>query len=242
MTINMTQSGKERAMREYNLKTFENTKSLTAEAYRVLRTNIQFASIDKIVKRILFTSAGPQEGKSSIVANLAISMSQARKSVLIIDADLRNPSQHKIFGQSNLLGLTTTLAEDISPFTHIVETPYVGLDILAAGPIPPNPAELLESKRMKQILNELSGAYEFLLIDSPPVIPVTDAAVLAQSVDGVILVVAAGEVKREYVLQAKEQLQKVDAKILGIVLNKTKIQSRKHAYSYYYGNEKSPSV
>ena len=223
-------------MREYNLRTSNNPKSLTTEAYRTLRTNIQFTSVDNVVKRILFTSTGPQEGKSSTVANLAVSMSQAGKNVLIIDADLRNPSQHKIFGLPNVTGLTSTLTEGLPSFTCIMKTPHEGLDILTSGPIPPNPAELLDSRRMKQILNDTTQAYEFVLIDSPPVIAVTDASVLAQSMDGVILVLAAREVKREYALDAKKQLEKVGAKILGIVLNKAKVQSQKHTYYYYYGH------
>lgn len=224
-------------MREYDLKTLENPKSPTAEAYRVLRTNLKFTSVDNAVKHILFTSSGPLEGKSSIVANLAFSMSQAGKRVLIIDADLRNPSQHKIFGLSNFTGLTTTLIEDISAFTYIVKTQHEGLDILTSGPIPPNPAELLDSRRMKKIMQEINPVYEFVLIDSPPVIAITDASVIAQSVDGVILILAAGEVEREYALRAKEQLEKVGAKILGIVLNKAKVQSEKHNYYYYHGNQ-----
>jgi len=229
-------------MREDNLITLNNPKSLTAEAYRTLRTNIQFASVDNVVKRILFTSAGPQEGKSSIVANLAVSMSQAGKRVLIIDADLRNPTQHKIFGLPNNIGLTTILAEDVSALSFIMKTPHEELDILTSGPIPPNPAELLDSQRMKQILHEITQAYEFVLIDSPPVIAVTDASILAQSVHGVILVLAAREVKREYAMRAKEQLEKVGAKILGIVLNKAKVESKKHNYYYYYGNQKPLKV
>ncbi|RJE48982.1 MULTISPECIES: CpsD/CapB family tyrosine-protein kinase [unclassified Dehalobacter] len=219
-------------MREYNLRTLDNPKSLTAEAYRTLRTNIQFANADKVIRRILFTSAGSEEGKSSIVANLAVSMSQAGKNVIIIDADLRNPSQHKIFGLSNLLGLTITLAEDVPVSDFIVKTPHEGLDILTSGPIPPNPAELLDSRRMKHILNEITQTYDFVLIDSPPVIPVTDASILAQLVDGVVLVLAAREVKREYALRAKEQLEKVGAKILGTILNKAKVQSKKQNYYY----------
>lgn len=223
-------------MREYNLEILNNPNSQTAEAYRALRTNIKFACVDNVVKHILFTSAAPQEGKSTIVANLAVSMSQAGKSVLIIDADLRNPLQHKIFNLLNFTGLTNTLAEDVSALTYIMKTAQEGLDILTSGPIPPNPSELLESQRMKQILLEINQAYEFVLIDSPPIIAVTDASVLAQSVDGVILVLAAMEVEREYALQAKEQLEKVGAKILGIVFNKAKVPSKMHNYYYYYGN------
>lgn len=226
-------------MREYRLITLDNPKSLTAEAYRTLRTNLKFVSIDKVVKNILFTSAGPHEGKSSVVANLALSISQAGTKVLIIDADLRNPSQHKIFNLINIAGLTTTLAEDASAFTYITKTPYEGLDILTSGPIPPNPAELLDSQRMKQILSKISHTYEFVLIDSPPVIAVTDASVLAQSVDGVILVLAAEEVEREKALSAKERLEKVGAKILGVVLNKAKAEFKDHNYYYCYVNQSS---
>lgn len=226
-------------MREYDLSTLRNPKSLTSEAYRVLRTNIKFAGVDNVIKNILFTSSTPLEGKSSVVANLAYSISQIGKSVLIIDADLRNPSQHRIFGLLNITGLTTTLTEDVSAFTYIVKTPHEGLEILTSGPIPPNPAELLESRRMKKILHEVTQAYDFVLIDSPPVIAVTDASVLAQAVDGVILVLAAGQVERECALRAKEQLEKVGAKILGIVLNK--VQS-KHSYYYNYGDQTSPET
>lgn len=225
-------------MREYILKTLECPQSLTAEGYRGLRTNIKFASIDSIVKLILITSAGPREGKSSVAANLAVSMSQAGKSVLIIDADLRNPSQHKIFALSNLSGLTTTLAEDVFAFSYIVKTPIKGLDLLPSGPIPPNPAELLDSRRMKQILLEVIH-YDYVLIDSPPVIPVADASILAQSVDGVILVLAAGEVEKEYALQAKEQLQKTGAKILGMVVNKVKMESKKNYFYYTNGYQQA---
>jgi len=221
-------------MPEYRLSTIDNPKSLTAEVYRTLRTNIQFVSIDTVVKSILFTSAIPREGKSSVVANLATSMSQAGKNVLIIDADLRKPSQHKIFDLPNLTGLTTTLVSNVSAFEHIVETKHEGLDILTAGPNPPNPAELLDSQRMKQLLHELTQAYELVLVDSPPVIAVTDATILAQSVDGVILVVAAKEVKREYALEAKERLKKVEARLLGIILNKVKLQSKEQNYYSYY--------
>ncbi len=217
-------------MPEYRLSTIDNPKSLTAEVYRTLRTNIQFVSIDTVVKSILFTSAIPREGKSSVVANLATSMSQAGKNVLIIDADLRKPSQHKIFDLPNLTGLTTTLVSNVSAFEHIVETKHEGLDILTAGPNPPNPAELLDSQRMKQLLHELTQAYELVLVDSPPVIAVTDATILAQSVDGVILVVAAKEVKREYALEAKERLKKVEARLLGVILNKLKLQSKEKNY------------
>lgn len=224
-------------MRDYRLETLANPKSPISEAYRTLRTNIQFANVDQIVKRILFTSAGPGEGKSSTVANLAVSIAQSGKKVLIIDADLRNPSQHKIFELSNHNGLSTTLVEDVTPLTYVVKTQEEGLDLLTSGPIPPNPAELLGSKRMKQILQEVYEAYDLVLVDSPPTVAVTDSSVLAQSMDGVILVLASGEVNRDYAIQAKAQLEKVGAKIIGTVLNKVEMNTKEHYYYYYYHDE-----
>lgn len=226
-------------MREYSIVTMANPKSAVSEAYRTLRTNIQFANVDNIMKRILFTSAGPGEGKSSTVANLAVSIAQSGKSVLIIDADLRNPSQHKIFKLPNNNGLSTTLVEEVTSLAFVVNTDNEGLDLLVSGPIPPNPAELLGSKRMKQVLHDVSKAYDIVLIDSPPTIAVADSSVLAQSVDGVILVLASGEVNREYAVRAKEQLDKVGAKIIGTVLNKVEMNTKEHYYYYYYGDQKS---
>jgi len=190
------------------------------------------------MKKILFTSAGPGEGKTSTVANLGASIAQSGKSVLIIDGDLRNPSQHKIFNVPNHNGLSSTLVEDVSSLAHVISTEIEGLDLLLAGPIPPNPAELLGSKRMKQLLHDVEDAYDIILIDSPPTIAVTDSSILAQIVDGVILILASGEVKQDYALRAKEQLEKVGAKIIGTVLNKVQIKTKEHYYYYYYhGNQ-----
>ncbi|KTE93862.1 capsular biosynthesis protein [Desulfitobacterium hafniense] len=230
-------------MRRYSIETLANPKSTVSEAYRTLRTNIQFANVDNVIKKILFTSAGPGEGKSSTVANLAVSIAQSGKSVLIIDGDLRNPTQHKIFNVPNTHGLSTTLVEEIHSLTHSVKTFTEGLELLPAGPIPPNPAELLGSKKMKQLLFDAAKAYDIILIDSPPTIAVTDSSVLAQSVDGVVLILAAGEVKQEYALRAKEQLEKVGAKIIGTVINKVELKTKEHYYYYYYhGENRSQSI
>lgn len=230
-------------MRRYSVETLANPKSAVSEAYRTLRTNIQFANVDNVIKKILFTSAGPGEGKSSTVANLAVSIAQSGKSVLIIDGDLRNPTQHKIFNVPNIHGLSTTLVEEIHSLAHSAKTFAEGLEILPAGPIPPNPAELLGSKKMKQLLFDASKAYDIVLIDSPPTIAVTDSSVLAQNVDGVILILASGEVKQEYALRAKEQLEKVGAKIIGTVINKVELKTKEHYYYYYYhGENRSQSI
>ena len=204
----------------HSLMTLEQTNSPISESYRSIRTNVEFASVDSVSQRILITSAGLHEGKSLTVANLAVSMAQAGKSVLIVDADLRNPTQHTLLGLDNGPGLAKALVEDQDYSQYIQKTAVPGLMVLTGGVSPSNPAELLGTGRMKQLLQEVSGQYDRVLIDTPPVGAVTDAAILAQEVEGVILVVASGEVNKEAAQQAIEQLGNVDAKILGVVLNK----------------------
>ena len=218
----------------YSLITMEQTKSPISEAFRTLRTNVQFTSVDSETKRIMITSAGPREGKSSTVANLAVSIAQAGRSVLVVDADLRNPTQHKLFGLDNRQGLSVALVQDQDYQQYIRETAVPGVSVLSGGPIPPNPAELVGSKRMKRLIQELSEQFDMVLIDTPPIVAVTDAAILAQEVDGVILVMASGEVNKEYAQRAKELLDKVGAKILGAVLNKVDMKTSEHQYYYYY--------
>lgn len=220
-------------MKNNSIFTMDNPKSVFSEAYRTLRTNMQFANVDQALNSILFTSSGPGEGKSSIVSNLGVSVAQSGKRVLIIDADLRNPSQHKTFLQVNDVGLSTTLVEDVPSLNYVVHTSQEGLDLLTSGPIPPNPADLLGSKRMIQILEAARLAYDVVFIDSPPTISVTDSSILAQAVDGVVLVLSSGEVSKEYAVRAKEQLEKVGANIIGTILNKAKMKTRDHYYYKY---------
>jgi len=224
----------------FSLITLEQSKSPISEAYRTLRTNVQFTSVDSKTKKIMITSSGPREGKSTTVANLAVSIAQTGKSVLVIDADLRNPTQHKLFGLDNGQGLSISLVQDQDGHTNIRETAVPGLMLLTGGPIPPNPAELVGSKRMKRLIKEVSEQFDVVLIDTPPIIAVTDAAIIAQEVDGVILVLASGEVNKEYAQRAKDQLDKVGAKILGAVLNKADMKTSEYYYYYYYhGSEDS---
>lgn len=218
----------------FSLITHEQTKSPISEAYRTLRTNVQFTSVDSKTKKIMITSSGPREGKSTTVANLAVSMAQAGKSVLVIDADLRNPTQHKLFDLGNFEGLSSYLVQDLDDHNSIKETMIPGLKVLTGGPIPPNPAELVGSQRMKALIEEVSEQFDVVLIDTPPIIAVTDAAILAQEVDGVILVLASGEVNKEFAQRAKEQLEIVGAKILGAVINKADIKTSEYYYYYYY--------
>ena len=220
----------------YSLITLEQTKSPISEAYRALRTNVEFTSVDSETQKIMVTSSGPREGKSHTVANLAVSMAQSGKSVLIIDADLRNPTQHKLFGLDNEEGLSVSLVQDQDYRKYIWETAVPGVMVLPAGPVPPNPAELVGSKRMKRLIEEVSEQFDIVLIDTPPVIAVTDAAILAQEVDGVILVLASGEVNKGYAQKAKDQLDKLGVKILGAVLNKVDLNTHEYYYYYYYYN------
>ncbi|MGC7870002.1 CpsD/CapB family tyrosine-protein kinase [Desulfosporosinus sp. SYSU MS00001] len=219
---------------EYSLITLEQSKSPISEAFRTLRTNVQFTSVDSQTKKIMVTSAGPREGKSSTVANLAVSIAQTGKTVLVMDADLRNPTQHKLFRLPNFEGLSVALVQDQDYWSYIRETSVSGLMVMTGGPIPPNPAELVGSNRMKRLIEELSEHFDILLIDTPPVVAVTDACILAQEVDGAILVVASGEVNKDYAQRAKEQLDKVGAKILGVVLNKADLKTSEYYYYYYY--------
>lgn len=223
-----------------SLITLEQAKSPISEAYRTLRTNVQFTGVDSKTKKIMITSSGPREGKSTTVANLAVSIAQTGKSVLVIDADLRNPTQHKLFQLTNNAGLSSFLVSDQDSQEFIKETTVPDVKILTGGPIPPNPAELVGSKRMKRLIQEVSERFDVVLIDTPPIIAVTDAAIIAQEVDGVILVLAAGEVNKEYAIRAKEQLDKVGAKILGAVLNKADMKTSEYYYYYYYHGSDDP--
>lgn len=203
----------------------------------MLRTNVQFTNVDLETPKIMITSSGPREGKSHTVANLAVSMAQSGKSVLIIDADLRNPTQHKLFGLDNGEGLSVSLVQDQDYRKYIRKTAVPGVMVLPGGPVPPNPAELVGSKRMKLLIEEVSEQFDMLLIDTPPVIAVTDAAILAQEVDGVILVLASGEVNKGYAQKAKELLDKLGVKILGAVLNKVDINTKEYYYYYYNASD-----
>lgn len=212
-----------------------NPKSPVAESYRVLRTNIQFASVDKPVKIITVTSSSPGEGKTTTIANLAITFAQSGSRVLVIDADLRKPRIHKVFYISNVTGMTTVLAQRIDYHSCITQTTIDNLFVLSAGPIPPNPSELLASNAMKNLMGELRNEFDIILIDAPPIGVVTDAAILSTIVDGTILVAGSGSVEIEAAQRAKDLLEKVNANVLGVVLNKiAKENYGNYYFSYYY--------
>jgi capsular exopolysaccharide synthesis family protein len=210
----------------------EQPKSSFAEAFRTLRTNIQYTAVDTPIKTLLITSASPGEGKSTLASNLAVVMAQAGLRTLLVDADLRRPSVHRIFGLTNQEGLTKVLVQDGQGLDGNVRMPPVeNLRVLTSGPTPPNPSELLGSHRMAALLASLKQDADLIVIDSPPALAVTDASVLAGKVDGVILVVESGQTRRDVALKAKEQLQQVGAHVLGAALNK--LSERTSGYYYY---------
>lgn len=223
-----------------DLVTIKNPKSPVAEAYRTLRTNIQFSSLDRQVKKIVVTSSGPSEGKSTTSSNLAITLAQNGHKTIIIDCDMRKPSVHKKFKISNQKGLSNVLVGECSLNEALIKGPVENLDIITSGTRPPNPAELVASQKMQNFLDSLAEIYEYIIIDTPPVLMVTDAQILSKYADGTLLVVASGEADKDAVKKAKELLEKVGAHILGAVLNKLDT-SRKgyygYYYHYYYGND-----
>lgn len=225
-------------MKNHRLIT-ENLSSRVAESYRVLRTNIQFTSLDKPIKTILMTSTAPGEGKSTTTANLAIAFAQTGSRVLVIDADLRRPTMHKAFRVTNPLGLTNLLMQSVAVDIAIRDVGVPNLRLVTSGPIPPNPSEVLGSVRMRELIKELSQAFDYIIIDSPPTLAVADSAILSSIVDGVVLVVAADEVSVDKAHKAKAQLEGVKANILGVVLNGLENDSREDYYYYYYGNRKA---
>jgi len=214
----------------------EQAKSPIAEAYRTLRTNIQFSKTDGELKTIMFTSSGPGEGKSTTIANTAVALAQSGKQVILMDCDLRKPMLHKIFDKKNR-GLTNILVEDVTVDDFLQTTQVENLRILTSGPIPPNPSELLGSKKMQQLLDYLKTQADYLIIDVPPVIAVTDACVLASKVDGITLVVNSGTIRPEMAQKAKDLLIKANGHVLGVILNRVVIEEEDAYYYYYYGSD-----
>lgn len=226
-------------MEGLNLVTQNDPKNPAAEAYRVIRTGIQFAQAGKELQTIALTSCTPNEGKSTAIANLAVVLTQAGKSVLLIDCDMRNPTVHKNFNLSNKVGLSSCISMGTALSDAVQKTSIEGLYALTGGVIPPNPSELLGSEQMKNVLQRAKEQYDYVLIDTPPVMPVTDALIVGRFVDGMILVIASAEVKVEMARDVKNQLVNAGANILGVVLNKVRSEHHGYGYGYYYyyGND-----
>ena len=208
-------------------------KSVAAEAYRNLRTNLQFSKLDHGSRKLLITSATPGEGKTTTVANLGLAMAQAGERVCLIDSDLRQPSLHDLFGVSNGIGLTVALAEAKSVDQVVVPT-LPNLCLVPSGPLPPNPWELLGSNRMREFVETLAGQFDTLLFDSAPVLSVADTAALAALSDGVILVLKSGGAPRDLVRRAVEQIEAVKGKMIGVLLSQVDPRRDGYYYRYFY--------
>jgi capsular exopolysaccharide synthesis family protein len=208
------------------LITLTDPQSRVSEAYRTLRTNLEFAAMSGALHALVVTNPGAGEGKSTTVANLAVTLAQSGKTVILVDADMRRPAQHSIFGTAQTPGLSHTLLDDaLITSPPLVETGVPGLRLLPSGPPPPNPAELLASEQMAQLIESLKQSGQMVLFDAPPVIPVTDAAILGARADGVLLVLQAGKTKREHAARARTLLDQVGARIVGTALTNARVDS-----------------
>ena len=218
------------------LITYEDPKSPISESYRSLRTNISYAStIDNKIKSLLISSSQPGEGKSTTTANLAIAFAQLRKKTLLVDADLRKPVQHNVFGHPRGPGLSEYLIGDVSDLNLIIHpTKVENLSIITAGGLPPNPSELLGSDVMSKLVDELESEWDMILFDSPPIVAVTDASMISVELDAIALVVKAGNTERSAVDRALDTIRNVKAPLIGAILNGASQESLGGKYAYYY--------
>jgi len=224
------------------LKMLEAPYSHVAEAFRTIKTNLLFSNPGESKKLFLITSSGPQEGKTFITANLAASLAQSGKRVLVLETDLRNPSMRRIFGGQKSPGLTNILTNgDVEPNGRFFQkTPVEGLEFISSGDTSPNPSELLGSEKMDRFLSTIRDKYDFILFDSPPAFLTSDSLVLAQKADGVLLVARSGVVQKEILKETIGLFLQTKIKMLGIILNDMRREGRGYyyyKYSYYYGNE-----
>lgn len=211
-----------------------NPRSPISEQYRTIRTNLQFASVDKDLSSMMVTSAGPSEGKSLTTANLAVTFAQQEKKVLLIDADLRKPTLHYTFRLDNSLGLSSVLIGDQSIEQVVRKSDLDNLHLIPSGPIPPNPSELLGSKAMENFLATAKNFYDMVIFDTPPVLAVTDGQILSRLCDGVLLVTRSKQTETDAGKKAVDLLKQVDANLLGAVLND--VEAKHSNYYYYYGS------
>ena len=216
------------------LKAIVNPLSPSAEDYRMLRTNIRFAGVDRPLRKLMLTSTMPSEGKTTTLANLGVVIAQAGIQVTLVDADLRRPRLHKIFDVENKEGLTEALVEGEVTERLLHPLADYPLSLLPAGAIPPNPVAMLGSMRMKELLDELAQQAEMVLVDCPPALSMADAAVLAQAVDGVLLVVESGTTRWDAARAAVNTLQHVGANLLGVVLARVPVRENRYYYRYHY--------
>lgn len=203
-----------------NLITLTDPRSATAEAMRTLRTNLMFSSVEKPIQTLLITSTASEDGKSELIANLAVTFAQSGNKTILVDADLRKPQQHTLWNIPNQHGLSTMMLDDAQLATPpLVDIESVaGLQVLPAGTPPPNPADLLSSRRMNDIIGLLKARADYILFDAPPVLAATDAPVLGSKLDGILLVIRAGKTRRDHAAKARQALERVHVRILGTAL------------------------
>ncbi|WP_195949144.1 CpsD/CapB family tyrosine-protein kinase [Clostridium saudiense] len=209
-------------------------KSVAAEAYRSLKTNIQYSSFDKEYKTIVITSSNPGEGKSTTAGNLALTLAEGEAKVLLVDCDMRKPSMHKNFKITNTYGISNILLQK-QKVMDVAHCYNKNLSIITAGKVPPNPAEMLASKAMTAFLKEMKEHFDYIVLDTPPVQAVADAQILSTKVDGTLVVVRAGVTKKDEVQNTVNTLKKVNADIIGTILHA--VDNTRNKYQYYYGNE-----
>ena len=223
--------------RSYLLLPRLSTKHPMVEAFRNLRMDLQFVNVDEPLKNLIISSSTPYEGKTQTTVKLAISYAELDMNVLIVDCDLRKPKQHQVFEVQRSPGLTDYLARDIPLEDIIKATSFVNVQVLPAGTTPPNPTEMLGSNKMKNLLTLVDDMYDFVLFDTPPIIAVSDAKMLAQRVKNVLLVVRAAKTNYQVITEAKARLEKVEAYIVGAVLNGVEMRKGygyNYQYNYYY--------
>ncbi len=202
-----------------NLITLTDPRSAAAEAFRSLRTNLMFTSVERPIDSLLVTSAAQSDDKSLVLANLAVTFAQSGNKTILVDCDLRRPAQHEIWGIANERGLTTMILEDGAMSTPpLVQTDIPNLQILPSGTLPPVPADVLSSQRMGEVIGVLKARAHYLLFDAPPVLAATDAAVLGAKLDGVVLVVRVGVTRRDQAARARQALERVHVRVLGAVM------------------------
>lgn len=200
-----------------SLITLTNPQSPISEAYRTLRTNLSFYNLDKPLQTLVVTSSAVSEDNGESVANLAVTMAQSGRNTLLIDCDLRRPILHEFFGLSNDDGLTNMILNDAEN-PPLQQTSVENLSLLASGPKPPNPADMLGSKKVDQLIINMTEQFDFVLFNAPPVVAVTDATILGAKVDGVLLVITAGKTRRDHAEKAKEMLEKAHVRVVGVAL------------------------
>ncbi|MBI4508430.1 MAG: polysaccharide biosynthesis tyrosine autokinase [Deltaproteobacteria bacterium] len=237
------EEAKTASLKDRDFHLVANPRSVAAECCRVVRTNILFCSAARPLKSMLVTSPSPMEGKTTSAINLGVVMAQSGHRTLLVDADLRRPRLHKAFGLSAEHGLTRLVVGEATFDDSIKSTEVPNLFVLPCGPVPPNPAELLQTERFAEVVGQLVSKYDHIIFDAPPVLPVADPAILAQRVDGVMLVVRAGKTARDSLLRAKRTLAKVDSHVVGVVMNDINLKQAQYSgyyYTYRYRYEHSP--